>query len=275
MKPILNPASEKIILATINDMPQSLLITGPKGVGLLTSAKYVAELLKVKPTIILPEKDEKIDLESGIITVDIMRKVADSVKTKSVNKNIIIIDYAERMNASAQNSFLKLLEEPNDNVYFILVSNSASKLLPTTLSRVKKIDIKPISSDQSVKLLDDLKVKDDTKRSQLLFMANGLPAELTRLVNDDDYFKKSSDIMKDARELLQGKLYQKLLIAQRYKDDRGMTLDLLTAVTKILKHSIDNKPQIDTIKRIDIVLKTYQRIEANGNIRLCLAYMVL
>jgi replication-associated recombination protein RarA len=275
MKPILNPASEKLILATINSMPQSLLVTGPKGVGLLTSAKYISQLLKVKPTIILPEKDEKINLEAGIITVDIMRKIADSVRTKSVNKNIIIIDYAERMNTQAQNSFLKLLEEPNENIYFILVSNSVSKLLPTTLSRVKKIDIKPITNDQSKQLLDTLKVNDETKRSQLLFMASGLPAELTRLVENDDYFNKSSEVMKDARELLQGKVYQKLLIAQKYKDDRGLTLDLLLAVTKILKHSIDNKPQIDTIKRIDIVLKTYQRIEANGNIRLCLANMVL
>ena len=275
MKPILNIASEKLILATISDMPQSLLITGPSGVGLSAAAKYIADLLKIKPIIILPEKDEKIDLEKGIISVEIMRQVFEDTRTKSTDRRIIIIDYAERMTHQSQNAFLKLLEEPGKNIHFILVSSSTSKLLPTILSRVKKITIRPITEKQSAKLLDDLKITDTTKRSQLLFIANRLPAEIARLSTNQDYFEKSISIMRDARELLQGNLYQKLLIAQKYKDDRQSTLRLLLNTTKILKHSIDDKPQIDTIKRIDIVLKTYERIEANGNIRLCLARMVV
>ena len=275
MKPILNSASEKIILATITNMPQSLLITGDSGVGISTIAKYIAELIKTKPTIILPEKDEKIDLDKGIISVDIMRHVFDDTRTKSTDKRIIIIDYAQRMTHQAQNAFLKLLEEPGQNVYFILVSSSTQKLLPTIMSRLKKIEVKPITLKQSEKLLDYLKITDTTKRSQLLFMANGLPAELTRLATDKDYFEACSTTMRDARELLQGKLYQKLLIIQKYKDDRALALKLITCATKILKHSIDAKPQIDMVKRIDIILKTYERIEANGNIRLCLARMII
>lgn len=275
MKPILNSVSEKMILATISNMPQSVLITGESGVGLSTAAKYIAELLGVKPSIILPEKDEKIDLEKGIISIDIIRGIFEDTRTKPNGKRLIVIDYAERMTHQAQNAFLKLLEEPGDGIYFILVSSSTSKLLPTILSRVKKIDIKPITTQQSEELLEKLKVTDTTKRAQLLFMAAGLPAELTRLTQDEGYFEKSSNIIRDAREVLQGRLYQKLVIAQKYKDDRPSTLRLILCITRILKHSIEANPQIDTIKRIDLILKTYERIEANGNIRLCLARMMV
>ncbi len=41
----------------------------------------------------------------------------------------------------AQNSFLKLLEEPPSNVQFILSTNSKNRLLPTIISRVKIVKL--------------------------------------------------------------------------------------------------------------------------------------
>ncbi len=274
-KPILNPASEKTLIAITKNMPQSLLLTGENGVGLSVAGLYIAELVQIEPTIILPEKDEKIDLDKGIISVDIMRRLYDETRTKTSGERIIIIDYAERMTSQAQNAFLKLLEEPGLGVHFILVSHSLSKLLPTILSRTEKLEIKPITEVQSNQLLDDLNVNDKTKRSQLLFIASGLPAELTRLINDETYFTKRGLTVRDARDLINGNNYQKLLIAQRYKDDRAGVLVLLLDMANILKHSIVTSPQIDKISRIDAILDAYQQIESNGNIRLCLARMVL
>ena len=271
----MHPASEKMLVAVTNNLPQSLLLTGEDGVGLSTISIYIAELRNLKPLIILPEKDEKVDIDKGVIGVDIMRRLYDKTRTKTTGERIIIIDYAERMTVQAQNAFLKLLEEPGEGLYFILVSHSVSKLLSTILSRTEALNIRPITTDQSERLLDLLSVTDKTKRSQLLFMAGGLPAELTRLNNDADYFEKRSSIVRDARELLRGSLYQKLLIAQKYKDDRGAVLLLLLDSAKILRKSIINSPQIDTIGYIDKILDACQRIEANGNIRLCLARMVI
>lgn len=275
MKPIMHPASEKMLVAVTNNLPQSLLLTGEIGVGLGVVSRYIAELRHVTPTVILPEKDEKIDLEKGVISVDIMRRLYNETRTKMAGERIIIIDYAERMTGQAQNAFLKLLEEPGDGVYFILVSHSVAKLLPTILSRTESLNMRPVSQKQSEELLDKLSITDKTKRSQLLFMAEGLPAELTRLASDDVYFEKRSVIIRNARELLRGSVYQKLLIAQRYKDDRMAVLLLLLDSAKILKKSITSNPQIDAINQVEKILDTYERIEANGNIRLCLARMVL
>ena len=275
IKPIMNPASEKLLHAVVKRMPQSLLLTGETGVGLGTISRYIAELCKVTPIVILPEFDEKVDIDKGVIGVDIMRRLYNETRTKTESNRIIIIDYAERMTQQAQNAFLKLLEEPGKGVHFILVSHSVSKLLPTILSRTENLDIKLITHEQSEKLLASLGIMDTTKRSQLLFMAKGMPAELIRLCNDETYFDKRSVTVRDARELLRGSLYQKLLIAQRYKDDRASALVLLLDVANILKRSVTARPQMDTISRIDAILDAYQHIEANGNIRLCLARMVI
>ena len=262
-------------MSVVEHLPQSLLLSGDNGVGLSTIGRYIAELRGVKPIIILPEKDEKIDLDKGVISVDSMRHLYDETRTKTGTDRIIIIDYAERMTHQAQNAFLKLLEEPGDGIYFVLISHSVAKLLPTILSRIVNLVILPVTTEQSEKLLDSLDVTDKVKRSQLLFMADGKPAELTRLVSDETYFNKRSLSIRDARELLRGNLYQKLLIAQRYKDDRVATLSLIMDVTNILSRSITDRPQVDMISRIDVILNAYKQIEANGNIRLCLARMVI
>jgi hypothetical protein len=108
-----------------------------------------------------------------------------------------------------------------------------------------------------------------------MFMAEGLPAEMTLLATNEEYFRKRSNTVRDARELLRGSLYQKLLIANKYKDDRPAVLSLLRDASKIVKISVSANPKPDTLEYIDKILKTYQRIEANGNIRLCLAWMVM
>ncbi len=273
--PIINPDSEKLLKLIIKKLPHALLLTGENKVGLSTIAKHIAAMRSVSPQIILPENDEKIDIKKGIISIDIMRRLYDETRTKTAGERIIIIDYAERMTIQAQNAFLKLLEEPGEGVHFILVSHSISKLLPTIISRTEHLNIKPISSKQSSELLDTLDIKDNKKRSQMLFIAEGLPAELTILASDIEYFEMRSTMIRDARELLSGNLYRKLLITQRYKDNRTLALLLLIDASNILKKTIFENPKLDTINYIDKLLKTYERIEANGNIRLCLAQMII
>jgi DNA polymerase-3 subunit delta' len=275
MKDILiNQGTKKIIDSLCHRLPQSLLLFGEPGVGLSVISKYITDCFDTKPTIILPEKDDKIDLEKGIVSVDIMRRLYSDTKTVASKKRFIVIDYAERMTHQAQNAFLKLLEEPGRNTHFILLSHSTANILPTIMSRVEKVNIKPISTKQSNELLDKLGVDDKTKRAQLLYIASGLPAELTRLSSDKQYFESRVIIIRDAREILSGKPYQKLLTIQRYKDSRASALILLTDMAHILRLSISSGQSHETINKIDTILKVYQQIESNCNIRLCLAQLI-
>jgi DNA polymerase-3 subunit delta' len=53
---------------------------------------------------------------------------------------VVIVDEAERMNQSAQNAFLKTLEEPPPDSVIILVSSRPDSLLPTLRSRCQSVE---------------------------------------------------------------------------------------------------------------------------------------
>lgn len=71
------------------------------------------------------------------LTVDQIRKLrADAfVKPHSADRRVFIIEDAHRMNEQAQNALLKVLEEPPQNVVFILSCPSKTLLLDTIISR--------------------------------------------------------------------------------------------------------------------------------------------
>src|SRR5690625_7732943 len=50
------------------------------------------------------------------------------------------------MRKEAVNAFLKLLEEPSENVMFILTSSRPEQLLPTIVSRCQEIRLQALSS---------------------------------------------------------------------------------------------------------------------------------
>lgn len=57
--------------------------------------------------------------------------------TPSGKKKVLIIENADRMQDSARNAFLKVLEEPPADTMFILTTARRSAIMPTILSRVR------------------------------------------------------------------------------------------------------------------------------------------
>ena len=274
-KVYLHPSVELRLAQLVKDLPQSLVLTGAEGIGLKMVAEKISKDFKATLITVLPEKDEKVDLEKGVITVDVIRRLYNTTKTIETGRRIIVIDYVERMGVQAQNAFLKLLEEPGQNTHFILLTHSLSSLLPTIRSRVQLIEVKPINEAQSAELLNDLKVVDAQKKAQLLFIAKGLPALMTTLAGDEGAFTARAQVIRDARTYLQGTQYDRLKISLGYKDSRQNALTLLVDAMNLLKGSINNGQEADVVRKIGALLKAYERIEANGNVRLQLASIML
>ncbi len=72
--------------------------------------------------------------------IELQQKV--SVKALEGEVKIYIIQSAEKMNKAASNCMLKFLEEPEENIIAILVTNETHKLLPTIISRCQNIIFK-------------------------------------------------------------------------------------------------------------------------------------
>lgn len=76
---------------------------------------------------------------------DIRNIIARSAETSYTGKKIFILDISG-IKKEASNAMLKLIEEPPQNTYFILLTNTLN-ILPTIKSRALKIYIKPKQYD--------------------------------------------------------------------------------------------------------------------------------
>lgn len=77
----------------------------------------------------------KPDEDKNTIDITKIRELTTIAGAKQSHDFYIVIENAEAMNANAANAFLKALEEPNDKLHFVFLSNNASQILPTIKSR--------------------------------------------------------------------------------------------------------------------------------------------
>ncbi|MDE7081414.1 MAG: AAA family ATPase [Muribaculaceae bacterium] len=68
---------------------------------------------------------------------------AAAMSTLTDDYKVFIIWLPERMNAEAANKLLKVLEEPYEDTIFVAVSNQPDLILPTILSRMRRIEMRP------------------------------------------------------------------------------------------------------------------------------------
>ena len=131
--------------------------------------------------IISPEKEIKIDQ---------IRQVKQFLKLK--RKKVVIIEKAEKMNIEASNALLKTLEEPPENSLIILTTSNQEKLLPTILSRCKKIRFKPLNRKEIEEIL--LLKNVDEKRIQILTaLSDGSMCIPEAVLKDEKLLKYAKD----------------------------------------------------------------------------------
>ena len=127
-------------------------LKGSKACGVCGScirvAKEQSENLKVLSTESGKVKDTTVKKANSksLIKIEQVRDVLYFLSLSQKNQNrVIIIDEAELLNPQAANALLKTLEEPTDNVYFILITSELNSLLATIRSRAQIIRFKSLS----------------------------------------------------------------------------------------------------------------------------------
>lgn len=69
------------------------------------------------------------------ITIDQVREMTKTLAVKQNSTAFVVIRPADKLGEEAENAILKNLEEPKDNVHFVLITDRLSVLLPTIVSR--------------------------------------------------------------------------------------------------------------------------------------------
>ncbi len=96
----------------------------------------------VHPDVFLVEYEGVRDIKVNQVREEIEERIF--LRPFEGRYKVAVIDEAERMNVSAQNAFLKTLEEPPVDSVIVLVTSRPEFLLPTIHSRCQRIEFKPL-----------------------------------------------------------------------------------------------------------------------------------
>jgi DNA polymerase III subunit gamma/tau len=151
-----------------NQLAQSFLFTGPRGVGKTTCARILAKLINQKEDD-NPNNDYSFNIfeldAASNNSVEDMRMLIDQVRIPpQVGKyKVYIIDEVHMLSAAAFNAFLKTLEEPPKYAIFILATTERHKILPTILSRCQVFNFKRIKTSDMLEHLKKIAIKENVE----------------------------------------------------------------------------------------------------------------
>ena len=228
---------ELVGLYTNGNFPNKILLSGEKGIGKCTLAyhitnfilssdeefKYETNNLKINPDNksfkLIQNKSNPnfilIDVIEDKKSIDInqIRNLILNLNKSSFNSKpkIILIDNIELLNLNSVNALLKVLEEPNQNVHFILINNNKN-ILSTLRSRCLNFKVQ-LSAKLSIEITNKILQTDCSN-----FLNNELinnystPGGLLKLI--DFASRNNIDLVKNnlndfIKNIILDKLYKK------------------------------------------------------------------
>ncbi|MGL4524768.1 MAG: hypothetical protein ACRCVN_04525 [Spirochaetia bacterium] len=99
------------------------------------------------------------------ISIGQVRALRSWCMSTSWEKRVVIIEDADRMNESARNALLKILEEPPADLYFILIAPQRSALIPTLLSRLRSYQFLDRTKAQEQEIIERVFRQEEKKLS--------------------------------------------------------------------------------------------------------------
>ncbi len=131
---------------------------------------------------------------SNEIRIEQIRQLEDfmTVSTLRGGYRVIVLGPAESLNAASSNAILKILEEPAKNTVFLIFTHAIQKVLPTILSRCRRLPLPIPAQDLSLSWLKEKGVADAE-----LWLAASSGAPLKALQQSESPFEPVSYWLKD------------------------------------------------------------------------------
>ena len=260
-----NENIEKFMLKSINSrkLHHAYLFTGAKGLGKATFAyrvsKYIlSNSLQDNMNVDRSEKVDKlirknshpdfmvlskdIDNEKSVIEINQVRECISFFNHTPIlgRYKICIIDSLDDMNTNGANALLKILEEPQENSIFFIISHCKETVLPTIKSRCINLRFNKFSNTEIKGFLENNAIDGIYDLNEIIELSNGSIGRAIDLINED------------AQEII---LNVKNLFAQSYDEDiyklenflrKSSNIDLffelsISMIDKLIKEFVLNK----------------------------------
>ncbi|MFR0824217.1 MAG: ATP-binding protein [Anaerotignum faecicola] len=229
---------------------------------------------------------------------DVREQLLETVDLKpfQYEKKIYIIEKADTLNIQSQNALLKTLEEPPAHAVFLLLAERAEAFLPTILSRVVVMKIRPLSAETIADYL--MQAGHLAEESHILSAyAQGRIGQALELVEDEGFREMRQDILGKLEALpsmSEGEAYLLAKDLEGYKNDlRFLDImelwyrDLLTAKSLREEGYLIQRDKKDAIfraakepaallaKKAAAARTARMRLAQNANFRLTMEVMLM
>ena len=220
-----------------NKLPNKILLSGSKGTGKSTLAyhliNYIFSLYEENPykteDFMINDENQSfrliqqnvnpnftlldVTLEKKNIDIKQVRQlIIDMTKTSFNTKpRFVLIDNIEFLNLNSINALLKILEEPSENTYFILINNCV-KILSTLKSRCLefKITLSNFESLNIAKKLIDTNIDEQINKDLInYYFTPGKIYNLVKFSNENKINLKSINLEKFLTFIIQENYYKK------------------------------------------------------------------
>ena len=256
-----------------NQLPNKILFSGEKGIGKSTLAYHLINcILSYEENGTYDLKNLKINLENksfkliqnksnpNFILVDVyeekknidigqIRNLILTLNKSSFNTKprFVLIDNIELLNINSVNALLKILEEPNDNINFILINNN-KKILPTLKSRCLNFKIS-LTYKQSIDITNKILNENLNNFLNEEFITNySTPGQLLRIIN----FANINNI--DSKNLKLKELISKIILDKKFKKDVSIKDLIYSLIELYFRHNVSIK-NIELINMYNYFLK--------------------
>lgn len=179
------------ILGRDEDIPHAFLLQGPSGCGKTTIGRIIASKLGCPETINGEVNGDFVEVNaSNNRGIDTARVIMNTMHYHpSVAKcRIWLIDECHSTTKDFQNSILKALEDSPKHTYFILCTTEPDKLLKTIRNRCSTFEVKSLSDDEILTLLNNVLIEENFKipeeaKTEIVRLSDGCPRQALVLLD--------------------------------------------------------------------------------------------
>jgi DNA polymerase III subunit delta' len=283
------------------NLAHAYLFAGSENTGKFTAAKTMSQILQCEnnfchecpscreiekgchsDTIEIPDNGESIKIEE-------VRNILSSLyMSKNSRYRILLVKNIERMTLESANAMLKTLEDPPENVLFLLTTNRLKEILPTIISRVRVYNFNRLPENRVREFIHGLyPLAEEELLSEVSSFSMGRPGKAVQLMRDpatlDEVRKMFDDISvfikkpDPANEF--GYIAQVVQDAKDKENDKIVRdfLDIFIALLR--KELLDNdKPAPERKKLVTLIKETQKSqdlLKRNVNARLLLENLML